>query len=486
MFWRNLLSSAHRFRGYLAIGVLVFWSCAYFFQGGGWNQSAHLATLASFWEDGTLLIDKYSRSTGDVAKSKDGIVSVKPIGTAILASPGFILADLLTKGVNNKGNKFILRSYLTTLFSAGVAFTLAAIFLLGWFRRRLSEPHAFFLTMGMCLGTPLWPNSTMLTQTAFVTLFLVLALRMLDSLSENNQSPYFFGILGIFLSIPAGIEHTDALILFPIGIYVFWKARSVDRILAFLAGVALVAAVPLTHHWIVYGHPLSLGYHKLTVKAFNDNMWQGFVGYGMPKIETLYYMTFGVYRGYFFLSPFLIGMVPGFLRMMKEEPHKRGFALSTFVASWMLMIAVSSLSFWYSGDAVGSRYAYIFIIFSSTFLVVIYPHHRLWMNVGISTGLFVGFLATSVTALPPSFSSGPYNVVGYWFQQLSRGNIPSIGHPSLEHSVVGTGHPTLPFAFNLGQLMGLKGSISILPYLCVVVFILGAYIWSLRNNPKQS
>ena len=468
-------------RGYLIVGFLVFWSCAYFFQGGGWNQNAHLATVTALWEDGSLQIDKYGKSTGDVARNEYGLVSVKPIGTALLASPGFAVASLLTMGISNKGNRVILRSYFTTLFSAGVALTAAALLLFGWFRKRLSESEAVLLAVAICLATPLWPNSTMLTPTAFVTLAVVAGLRMLDSLNDSSVSVVFCWAIGLVVSIPAALEHTDTLILFPIGIYLAYKTQSVVKSFAFALGVACIATVPLIHHTVAYGHPLSFSYHHVVVDDFVKNHSTGFMGYGMPNLGTLYKLTFGQARGYFFLSPFLIGMVPGFLRLIREENARRAFGISVFSAAWLLLLAISSLAFWDSGSATGSRFGYLFIVLSSAFVVVIYPYHKLWMNVGMITGYAIAIIANSTTALPPSTKGGSYNVVEFWWQRFSVGTIPSWSQEILIHSEWGTGNPTISFAFNLGRLAGIRGVASVVPYIIVMSLAVGLYIWSVRK-----
>ena len=52
----------------------VFCSCAYFFQGGGWNQNAHFATTVAMVDAGTCFLDDYRHSTGDGRRLGCGVI----------------------------------------------------------------------------------------------------------------------------------------------------------------------------------------------------------------------------------------------------------------------------------------------------------------------------------------------------------------------------------------------------------------------------
>src|SRR5262249_7279846 len=152
----------------LLVGGIVFFSCAYFFQGGGWNQNAHFATVVSLVENGSVAIPEPGRSsTGDVPRVDGRYISNKPIGTPLVAIPGYVIARTLTLGIDTHRTQVVLRDYLTTLFTMGIALAIGAVLIYRLGLRRLSERDAALLALRPTLAppplpTPLFPNSIML------------------------------------------------------------------------------------------------------------------------------------------------------------------------------------------------------------------------------------------------------------------------------------------------------------------------------------
>src|SRR5687768_14359166 len=99
------------------VGAAVFLSALYFFQGGGWNQNAHFITTMALVEEGTVYVGRWRDSTGDLARAERGVVSNKPIGTALVSIPAYVIARTLTLGVDNAGNRFILRAWITAVLT---------------------------------------------------------------------------------------------------------------------------------------------------------------------------------------------------------------------------------------------------------------------------------------------------------------------------------------------------------------------------------
>jgi hypothetical protein len=49
------------------IAVAAFVSCAYFYEGGGWNQNSRFDLVRAILDENTLSIDAYHENTGDKA-----------------------------------------------------------------------------------------------------------------------------------------------------------------------------------------------------------------------------------------------------------------------------------------------------------------------------------------------------------------------------------------------------------------------------------
>ncbi|MEE8409698.1 MAG: hypothetical protein V3T05_08840 [Myxococcota bacterium] len=457
-----------RRRPYEALIVAaVGFSCAYFFQGGGWNQNAHFATTVAMVEDGTVALDRYRESTGDLSHAGNNIVSAKPIGTALVAVPAYVVARTVTLVVGNHGDRVILRCYLTTVMTAGGALVMIALLLFRLFSRRLAPPDAALLATAMVLATPLLPNSTMLTSHPLVALA---ALAAYAALAEPRADGQELGagrmlVAGLLAGLPACFEYMAAVLLLPLGVYALWQARPRHRILFFSLGVGLIALVPLTHHALVYGDPLHTGYDSLVNARFAADAERGLMGFDGLSIHRLYQLTFGSFRGFFFLSPFLIAALPGAIRMVRD-PATRPEGIVAGASALMILLMVASLAYWHSGSAVGSRYALLFVLFSAMPIAAILVAHRIWIAIGMGVGFCFMVLATSVTALPPPPPARGQlpNVVVWFWQRFVNGNLASWQQAIIIEDGVGAGDPTLPFAFNLGHMLGLPRLWSLLPY----------------------
>src|SRR4029077_11460601 len=78
--------SSIRIRAFLIFGV-IFFSYAYFYEGGGWNQNSRFDMVRAIVEQSTLRIDAYHENTNDKAFANGHYYSDKAPGLALLAVP---------------------------------------------------------------------------------------------------------------------------------------------------------------------------------------------------------------------------------------------------------------------------------------------------------------------------------------------------------------------------------------------------------------
>ena len=478
-----------RWRVELWIGTAVLGSCAYFFQGGGWNQNAHFATTVALIEHGTVVLDRYRASTGDLARAGGHVVSNKPIGTALAAVPAYLAAGLATAPVENRGDRIILRAHLTGVLTSGWALAGVAVLLFRSLRRRWGEWSAALVALATALATPLFPNSTMLNSHALVSLSALAAFVVLESARLAGEVPSARRLFaaGVLAGLPMTLEYMTAIVTVPLGIYAAWQTGRRARLAAFAAGCALAALVPLVHHALVFGHPLTTGYHSLVVQRFADDAANGFMGFVGPSPRRLFELTFGWCRGFFVLSPFLLASVPGLVLASRRREH-RPEAVVTGALAWMVLVLVASLTYWHSGSATGSRYALLFVPFSALGVAAATVGRARWV-VGVATVVSFCFMlmATSVTAIPPSPSGPPphYNVLGWFWRYFGAGELAVWRQHILVERGVGDGGPTLPFAYNLGQLAGLPGLWALAPYLALLGWLGAGLVTALRRNEAE-
>ncbi len=507
---------AHRVE--LLLAGTVFFCCAYFFQGGGWNQNAFYATTVAIVDDGTVYLDDYRKSTGDLSwagprtgdpsragprtgdpsragprtgdPSRAGpragrhVASAKAITTSLLAIPAYLVACLTTAAVDNPGNRIILKAYLTTTLTAGLALALFALLLFHVLGRRLVTSDAAWLTLAICLATPLFPNSTMLTSHPIAALAALGAYALLETPRLRGEAPSARTLL--FAGLAAGgavaAEYLLVVLLLPLGAYALWQCRGHWRRLGWFAGgVACVALVPVLHHSLLYGHPLHTGYASLVNSKFALRANQGFMGFVGFNLGSLFELTLGQIRGFFFLSPLLAAVVPGVIRAVRE-PTTRPEGLVCGSIAWGVLLLVACLVYWHSGSAVGSRYALVFIPFAAITIAGLVRDYRRWLQAGAAVGFVIMLIATSVTAIPPPPGRPPYeNVITWLWERFSVGNLASWQQAIIVHRESGTGDPTLPFSFNLGQLLGLPGLWALLPWAVGFGMLIAALIYNLRR-----
>ncbi|MBI5511847.1 MAG: hypothetical protein HY903_24085 [Deltaproteobacteria bacterium] len=466
---RSVAAAARRAPVELGIGLLVFGCCAFFFQGGGWNQNSHFATTVALVEHGSVILDDVRASTGDLARVDGHVVSNKAIGTSLIAVPAYLVAKTLTLGITNPGDATILCAYVTTILTSGLALALLAVVLYRLLRRRLPPTDACLLAVAAALATPLFPNSTMIASHPLVALAALSSFALLDQprAREPDAAVRLF-LAGVCAALPLTMEYLTAVIVVPLSVYGWWRARPHRRALWFGLGVGLVALVPLTHHTLVFGHPLSTGYASLVNPGFAAAQATGWHGFDGLSLWRLYHLTFGPTRGFFLLSPFLLAGVPGFVRLARQR-GSRAYGLVAAAIAIGVLLAVASFVHWHSGSASGSRYALLFVTFSIVGVAAQMPRHRVWILLGMGLGLTFMVIGTAVTAIPPpppEHGAMP-SVLGWWWERFAAGNLASWQEAILVSEGGATGEPTLPFAFNLGQLMGLPGLWSLAP---LVVF----------------
>ncbi len=443
--------------------VTALGSVAYFFQGGGWNQNAHFATTVALVEQGTFYVDDYRHSTGDLARANGHVASTKPAGTGLAMVPGYLAARLATACIDNPGNRYTARAYLTTLLGPGLALATLAVVFFVLARRRLSARDAAWVALSMTLATPLFPYSTMTNSSPFVALFGVLSFVLLEGELGNNRT---LVLAGLCAGLPAAFEYQTAVIALPLALFAAYRLRQNERRLAWVVlGLGLAASVPLIHHTIVYGHPLRVGYHSMANAGFARAAAQGWMGFDGFRFDRLFDMTLGHKKGYFFASPFLLAAVPGLVRMLRD-PSQRAPGLAAGGAAWLMLLTVACLSYWHSGWGLASRYALLFVAFSVVPLTAIFAAHRGWILAGVGIALVFMLLAVAVTPTPRP-GAPAMSVYGWLSDQLLAGNV-AIRNEHVLVVLGDDGSPTWRTSFNLGQIAGVPGPWSILPYLALL------------------
>ena len=353
--------------------VLLFVSCAYFYQAGGWNQNSRFALVRSITTQRTLRIDAYADCTRDRAVFGGHTYSDKAPGLSLAAVPVVALARPVLRGLGRDpegpaGLAFL--SHLATVLTAGLVTALAGKHLYALAIELGASPGgALFAAMTFGLGTPIWPLATLFVGHAFSAALLVLAFAAACRIGADRDGSVGTDLrLGALVGgcagwatvseFPAGVPAVLIALLALVNARPLGRSRAL-RVLGVMAATALAcAAVLMAYQYLCFGSPLQVAYGG--EEGFG-RMQEGLFG---VKLRTMTRMRrvlgailLGEYRGLLPLAPALALAPVGLSLMVLGSSRARRAALvaSTVAAYYLLLNA--SYAYWDGGWSYGPRHA---------------------------------------------------------------------------------------------------------------------------------
>jgi hypothetical protein len=470
------------------IAAVLFISYAYFYQGGGWNQNSRFDMTRAIVEQHTLRIDPYHENTQDKAHFQGHYYSDKAPGLSFLAVPAVALAETLATAAGappDSPRAVVAMSYAATLFAVSLPTALAGacLFLLA-LRLGGSVSGAAFAALSLGLATPIWPYATIFWGHALVGACLLFAFSAAALLPEN-RTPARDVALALIAGLSAGWATVSeypaapaAAILAALALALVWP-HGRSRLLRVAAGLTLGAAaslaILLTFQNAAFGSPFHLGYKY--DEAF-PGMTQGF-GLGLPKIDRILKLLFGGRRGIFFHAP-VLAVTPFGLWLMWKKPGQRPIAAAAAAIALYYLLFNASFYAWHGGWSYGPRYLSPCLPMLCLGLATLWseatPTLRRSLAVLALIGGFFSLAAVTTTAQP-------LEGISYPLFQLSLPNFLagklSLNHGSfLAQEIAGENHG----AFNLGELAGLHGLLSLLPLFAIWALALRAWFRMERVN----
>jgi hypothetical protein len=460
------------------IGFITFFSFAYFYEGGGWNQNSRFDLLRAIVEKHTLRIDDFHENTGDKAHFQGHYYSDKAPGAVFLAVPFAVVARaaMRTAGVDPESARGeYAMSYLVSLFAVALPTALGTVCLffvaLRWGG---SVCGAAFAALVMALGTPVWAYASLFWAHALVGACLVFAFAAALRLGDETGARAEF-VWALAVGVAAGwatvTEYPAApasAILAVFALSRVWARGSSSR-WRVVAGVGLVAGlcamVLMAYLHAAFGsfRPSYAYYDPSSFTFMHD---RGYLGLTYPHIEVVLKLLFGSSRGLFFAAPVVLAAPLG-IRWLWQGKTTRGaaIAITSIVAYYFLFNA--TFYEWRGGRSYGPRYAGAAIPLLCLGLAVAWDRaNRPWRNVMVILalcGLFSSLMVISTTSelavqdrCPVCHQSWP----AFWSGQvaLNRGSM-------LAPSDVGESQAY--GAFNLGELLGLRGLVSLIPLFAI-------------------
>jgi hypothetical protein len=356
-------------------GVFLFCFLYFLPRQGDWNQNSRIDLALAIVNHETIAIDGYQWNTGvDSVYFHGHYYMNKAPAQSFLAVPIYAaLRGLLGWGGASSTPEHIglahwwhsLYSYyfflqcLATIYTVAipaVMFLMLFFWFLQYFLRSLLD--RLILTLALGLGTSVFAYSQVfyphVPTAALLFASFVVAYVTSHPLSDPRSRARWFQrhqalallLCGFGLGMAILYDHTAAIVAAPIALYVALTAPR--RLLVFVA----LGALPCLLAAGVYD---LAAYHNAGVTGYNvygsglggsDSSWPP-AGYG------LFGLTLSPYRGLFFVSPFLLFAAPGVILWARRGGWE--WLLCSCIAG-SFTIAISTVSFWHGGVAVGPRY----------------------------------------------------------------------------------------------------------------------------------
>ncbi|MCS6881906.1 MAG: hypothetical protein RMK84_06940 [Oscillochloridaceae bacterium] len=457
-----------------------------------WNQNSRLNLVLAMVDDGTVSIDRYVANTGDYAIYEGRAYTDKPPGLSFLAMPVYMVlspalnippvrerletissgtafqSTLREDGSGLRADKirFALVQYALTLAVVAIAAAgLGVVFHLALVRLGVVPSLAALGALAYGLGTSAAPyaGNFYSHQVAAALLFGAFFVAWPRD-DERGRPAYARGLLcGLLLGWAVISEYPVVLPAALIGLYAL--ARRGWRWIGPLAlGGAMPLALLIVYDLVAFGTPLPIGYAHSAL--WQEQHHTGFMSITGPRIEALWGLTFGAFRGLFVRAPWLLLALPAAILWWRGGERRAEWWLLVLAPLTLILFYGSSVM-WWGGFAAGPRYIVPIIPFLA--LSAAWLAARLWSRPAGRTAvttLVIGSIAL-VWAESLAGQLFPTDAIrntwtGYVFPAWAAGDI----------------------ARNLGMVLGLTGPWSLIPLLLAILALAGLMV--VPRNHRRS
>jgi uncharacterized membrane protein len=435
------------------IGLALFCCyCFFFYRGGNWNVEARNAQIVALAEDQTLAIDPYSGWTGDEAYYQGHFYSDKLIGPSLAAVPFYWVSRGLlgVAGVSPRLALMLALRIANAFTNAAPSALLGALLYLFLAELGVAAALRVWLAFAYGFGTLALPYSTALFGHQFGAVCAFSSFMLLWRQRENWSQGRAVAA-GLLAGLGAISDFTTMLMACFLGLYAVWVSlgRRGERARAFevvqrVATFAVLAAVPLSlqlsANWSSFGNPFVFPHIHHVQPSFQARHAAGLLGVHLPKLEPLYQLTIGPWRGLFYASPVLLLALPGFFLLWGQRRAEAMLSATLWIGVLLMSAGYEN---WTAGSAYGPRYqiaAIPFLMFAAA------PAAQRWTFIFKVLAIISIAFTVIVTAHSPFVPENLQNPLAVALAEFSVGK--------LLHG-------------NLGLAIGLPGLFSLLPLAAV-------------------
>jgi hypothetical protein len=351
------------------------------------------------------------------------------------------------RGLNSERIEFMIVLYLATFVGAAIPTAALAVLLYDFTKIVAPAVHARvgaallygLATPALAFGSVFFSHQ--------LTALLLFASFVLVHRTGLRARPWQGALVGLLLGYALITEYPSVLIVAGVFAYGVMRVRSLRWSVAVLTAAVLPLAISGAYNWVIFGTPLPVGY--LYSARYQDLHTQGFISIVGPMPAALWGITFGAFRGLFFVAPVLLLAFPGFVDWWRSGLHRSEAALCVW-AVLSFMAFNSSSVMWQGGFSVGPRY-----------LLPMLP----FMAVGLAA--FLGVRRTQLWARGLVLTLVAWSGFAVWAETLGGQSFPDwTPNPLFNYSLpkLWTGD----VARNVGMVLGLRGLASIVPLALVI------------------
>ena len=466
----------------IIIGAALFFTYAYFYQAGGWNQNSRFALIRAIIERHTLKIDAYQLHTGDRAFFEGHYYTDKAPGASLIALGPVAAARGIDRlvGVDPEGFPGLAwTSYVASVVTSAVFTAIAALVVfflcLEW---GYSRPAATFAALAYGLATPAWAFATLFMEHGLTAGCLMLAFAFAE---RRRASPRDEWLVGAWTGLAVVCELQSSIPAAFIVALALANTRSDDRTRLPAAALRIVSAgfvvglVFFAYNTLAFGSPFHVGY--ASEEGF-EHLRSGFFGITTPSLLRLAEILSGRYRGLVPLAPVIAAMPLGVI-LLWQVPARRLAVLTIVAIATFYFLLNASYYYWEGGWSYAPRQVTPALPFLTLGLA---PLWDAWKRAGRAvllalTIVGVGFALVAVSTTPQPPSNLRWPMVDLLWPAFRDGDL-SINTQTFVHNGLNgelRNNPSQHAAWNLGQLAGLNGHASLIP-LGVVWGVAGAVL----------
>ena len=340
-----------------------------------------------------------------------------------------------------------------------------------------------------CLATPLWAYATLFWAHALVGSCLVFALAAAVKLrySTTARADFSWSLAACLAAGWATVTEYPAApasaVLALFAVSQVWPRGAAARWRA-IAGIGVGAAICIV---ILLGYLYaSFGSFRPSYSYYDPNsfIWmqqRGYLGITYPHPDRLLKLLFQCRRGLFFASPVSIAAIPGLWWLWKRKEHRAAAITAAAISAYYFMFNAAFYE-WKGGQAFGPRYASACIPVLCIGIPIAWQHATpVWRRVLTALtvcSLFLVLMVISTASQLSMVDSCP--IIHTSWPAFWSGHVAMNRESMLLASEANGGYG----AFNLGQLIGLRGLASLVPLLLMWTFA-GAIWCRLRRKSED-